>query len=95
MRTISIQIQWNGAELQGLRKPVVGEGGWQSLLRMVQSKTDTTGKMSLEPPEIEKLIRYSKYGEGGGGFQQRLAALAKGLASLHDIGQKGLDDFGT
>jgi hypothetical protein len=82
MRVKSITVILSGEELRLLRKPVVGDGGHQSLLRKLQANTDrATGEMTVGQPEIERIVRYrKKYGQGG--FQDRLKTMADALAGL-------------
>ena len=64
-------------ELALLRRPVVGKGGFQSLLRGIQDKIDVEGmRVELSPAENEKMVRYAmQYGPGG--FQERMVPTAR------------------
>lgn len=60
------------AAARALAKPVNGRGGHQTLLRRLQ-KQIAAGVLTVEPSDMEKMLRYMlSYGTGG--FQQRLAA---------------------
>jgi hypothetical protein len=74
----SVIIQLNQEEADPLRKPIIGKGGLQSLLKNLKSKLSNDNTIQLTPIEIEKILRYGfKYGQGG--FQGRLTGLAKAL----------------
>ncbi|MFQ6060546.1 MAG: hypothetical protein ACE5KV_04495 [Thermoplasmata archaeon] len=68
-------------EYEIIVRPVEGQGGFQSLLRTIQSRLSQPTLEGLEErafylsyDEMERLQRYSEqYGEGG--FQQRLRVL--------------------
>jgi hypothetical protein len=58
-----------------LLKPVVGQGGWQSLLRRLQRQLDGS-VLSLTPADVQRIGRYrERYGSGG--WQGRLAFLRR------------------
>lgn len=60
-------------ELTWLRRPISGQGGFQSLLRRIQNQISDE-KLVLNESDAERLIRYaSQY--GGGGFQARLGRI--------------------
>lgn len=81
----------SGEEMRLLRKPVVGSGGHQSLLRKLQSNLDSvTAIMTIGQEEIQRIVKYRKqYGRGG--FQDRLRTMAEALAGLE--AQQELTDF--
>lgn len=62
----------SAAAARALSKPVNGKGGHQTLLRRLQKQT-ADGVLTVEPPDMEKMLRYM-LSYGAGGFQQRLAA---------------------
>jgi len=65
-----MQIKLTDAQVTRIRRPVKGRGGFQSLLRRVQSQI-RNNVLTATPGDIEKLRRYSsQYGDGG--FQGRL-----------------------
>jgi hypothetical protein len=70
---LPIVIQLLPKELTWLRRPISGQGGFQSLLRRIQNQISDE-KLVLNESDAERLIRYaSQY--GGGGFQARLGRI--------------------
>jgi death on curing protein len=61
-----------------LMRPVLGEGGWNSLLRNLQSKIDRHGRLDLSPEEILRIRGYAEH-HGVGGFQSRLAPVLEAI----------------
>ncbi len=61
-----------------LMRPVRGLGGWNSLLRSLQEKTDKAGWLNLTPDEILRIRSYAEH-HGSGGFQSRLAPVLEAL----------------
>jgi death on curing protein len=61
-----------------LMRPVKGAGGWNSLLRGLQAKLDSRGKMELAPSDIQRIRNYSEH-HGVGGFQSRLAPVLEAI----------------
>ena len=58
------------AEQAEINKPVVGNGGHQTLMRTLHSKLNpATGEIILSDGLIGRIVRYSLYGPGG--FQNR------------------------
>lgn len=55
-----------------LMRRVRGDGGWNSLLRNLQSKVGRQGRIDLSPREILRIRGYAEH-HGVGGFQSRLA----------------------
>ena len=92
MRVKSITVVLSGEELRLLRKPVVGSGGHQSLLRKLQANLHrATGILTIEEEEIHRIIRYrKKYGQGG--FQDRLRTMADALAGLEAQQELNFDE---
>lgn len=76
-----IRIQIDAETAAHIRKPVNGEGGFQDLLRLLQSRlSDQTITISSRQ-EAERIVRYSgKYGEGG--FEGRLANIANEITQM-------------
>jgi hypothetical protein len=65
-----------------IRRKVVGTGGMQSLLRSLQNKLTDENVISLTMDEVEKIRRYGmNYGRGG--FQDRLAGIARALERVY------------
>lgn len=64
-----------------LMKPVVGEGGWQSLIRQLKEQISSDNTLSINQRQLERIIRYSQlYGEGG--WQERLEVVLNELRGL-------------
>ena len=62
----------SSSELGALLRPVIGEGGFQILLRKLQQQVDPrTRILRIASDDHEKMIRYkAEYGPGG--FQGRI-----------------------
>ena len=81
MFTVRFSLPADAAE--ALARPVVGQGGFQSLLRQLQGSLDG-GDLTLTPEVIAKMVRYVQdYGQGG--FQGRLDAVLEELKRLGDV----------
>ena len=66
----SLHLQLTEEQVEFLRRPVRGQGGYQSLLARLQSQL-RGNCLTLTPTDCEKVVRYSRdYGQGG--FQSRL-----------------------
>jgi hypothetical protein len=66
-----------------LARPVVGQGGFQSLLRQLQALL-SNGELTLTPELIAKMVRYvQEYGQGG--FQGRLDTVLEELKKLGEV----------
>lgn len=69
-------------EAARLMRPVVGTGGFQSLLRGLQKCYDKkTHVVTLTGDQIEKINRYSQ-NYGAGGFEDRLDGVRRNLPRL-------------
>jgi hypothetical protein len=80
MQKLVVRVDLSVAALQALGKPVVGQGGFQSLLRQLQAQISDAA-LILTPALITKIVRYvKKYGQGG--FQGRLDTVLAELESL-------------
>jgi death on curing protein len=66
-----LTLHLNAHEQSLLMRPVRGIGGWNSLLRSLQEKLNSNGRMELNPVEILRIRNYSEH-HGAGGFQSRL-----------------------
>jgi hypothetical protein len=77
---VTIRIELSADSLAKLTRPVVGQGGFQSLLRQVQRQVDGN-VLVLTPSLIERIAQYV-HAYGGGGFQGRLEAVLRELATL-------------
>jgi hypothetical protein len=91
----------NHKDLELLKRNVVGEGGWQSILREIQSQITTENQttiLRMTGPQLVRVANYlTKYGEPGG-WQQRLDILKKiafvALKAIEDEqANKSLDEF--
>lgn len=77
----TIRIELGPDALAALRKPIVGEGGFQSLLRTLQSQIADANVLVLTPDLTEQIARYvHDYGQGG--FQGRLETVLEELRKL-------------
>lgn len=66
------KIKLNNEVKKFVQKPVNGRGGFQSLLRNLQSKLDnTTDILYLSKDDVERITKYC-VSFGDGGFQERL-----------------------
>lgn len=70
------------AEAEAFLRPVVGQGGFQSLLRSLQKGYDRrTRIVTLNDDQIERINRYTtQYGQGG--FEDRLDGVRRNLPRL-------------
>lgn len=65
-------IRLSSLELGSLLRPVVGDGGFQTLLRKLQTQVDPrTRVLRITSDDHEKMTRY-KEEYGPGGFQDRI-----------------------
>ena len=77
----TIRIQLNRDALEALQRPVVGRGGFQSLLQQLQAQVQPSGHLELSPELVARLARYAqRYGRGG--FQGRLDTVLDELTAL-------------
>lgn len=75
-----IVIELDDEQLEKLNKPIRGEGGFQSLLRRIQSQI--VGKtLVLSEADGERLMRYAKQ-YSSGGFQQRLGPIVEQVSKF-------------
>lgn len=80
---VKIVIALTPDELEKLSRPVQGQGGFQSLLRHIQSQLINQSQLELQLDDVRQIARYrAKY--GGGGFQGRLEAVLSALSRLAD-----------
>jgi hypothetical protein len=69
-------------EAEALMRPVMGQGGFQSLLRGLQKSFDKNcGVVTLDGDQIEKINRYTQE-YGAGGFEDRLDGVRRNLPKL-------------
>ena len=69
MGTHKVQLTPGEAEL--VRRPLRGQGGFQSFLEDLQRRLGTDNKVTLTAAMIKKIRRYAE-DYGGGGLRQRL-----------------------
>ncbi len=75
------RITLSMAAADRLRKPVVGEGGFQSLLRRLQRCLHGNTLVITDPDLIERMNRY-RADYGSGGWQGRLGLLGERQGEL-------------
>ena len=73
-----MEVQLNREDLVLLMRPVAGQGGWQSLLRKLQ-KQIKGNTLTLTEEDSRRILRYI-LSYGSGGWQDRLAAIARAPA---------------
>jgi hypothetical protein len=79
--TLSIRLILPESAVVKLQRPVVGRGGFQSLLRDLQRRTQNGNELVLTPALASRIARYvQKYGNGG--FQGRLDVVLTLLTEL-------------
>ena len=77
----SIRIELGPDALAALRKPIAGQGGFQSLLRPLQAQVADANIVVLTPEMVDRVGRYVReYGKGG--FQGRLDTVLGELRKL-------------
>jgi hypothetical protein len=81
---IPMDIELSPGALARLMRPVHGKGGFQHLLRKLQTQV-TNSILTADEADIEKLERYS-HSYGLGGFQDRTKPSASELQQLLDFG---------
>ena len=83
MTSTTIRLYVNRETKNRLLTPVKGNGGFQYLLRAVQAGLSSRSiYLSLSPETAARVIRATKTANGKGGFQGRLAPVAKALTDL-------------
>lgn len=77
---LTIRVELGPEAIAALQRPVKGEGGFQHLLRKLQSQIDGT-ELVLTAELVEKIARYvARYGSGG--FQGRLDTVLVEMTQL-------------
>lgn len=71
---MALQIQLNAEERAELAKQVVGQGGFQGMMKRLRQRAAISGKLTLDDEEVSKIGRYAFY-EGGGGYENRLKTI--------------------
>ncbi len=75
-----LTAEFSPEAIEELKKPVVGSGGFQSLLRKLQGQL-AGRSLSLDRDDLSRLVHYTTdYREGG--FQDRLKALSREVNDL-------------
>ncbi len=81
MDTIQVVIELTPEEADKIRRPIHGQGGFQSLLQRIQNQLNEQERLILDIDDIRQIRRYqSRYGTGG--FQGRLDAILAALRRL-------------
>ena len=77
MRQPDRRIELTLDEIAILRRPVNGDGGFQSLLRSLQRNLDRkSGILTVTGDQFDRIVRYTgQYGWGG--FEGRLEAVCR------------------
>ena len=79
--TLTVRLELTHAAANKLRRPIRGEGGFQNLLRTLQSKLTDGDVLTLTPVLAGRIARYvHSYGQGG--FQGRLDPVLTELTEL-------------
>jgi len=81
MRGASLRVVLTPGEVARLRRPVLGTGGLQSLLRRLQARL-RGADLDVYMRDLPRIARYVRHGKGG--FQQRfpIATLRQHLPSI-------------
>jgi len=78
--TVALTIHLTSEEIELLQRPVNGQGGYQTLLRRLQSKLHRN-TLILNPYDVDMILRHvQNYGQGG--FQTRLGAVLNGIKRM-------------
>jgi hypothetical protein len=78
---VTIRLELNAAAVAALERPVRGSGGFQTLLRKLQSQLTDENMLMLTPDLVAKIPRYFQ-DYGAGGFQGRLDTVLTELTAL-------------
>jgi hypothetical protein len=78
--TLTIRLEFTADTLEKHARPVVGRGGFQSLLRQIQRQVDGN-VLVLTPILIDRIAQYV-HAYGNGGFQGRIDSVLRELATL-------------
>jgi death on curing protein len=73
---VEFLVQLNPQERTDLGRPVAGHGGWQSLVKHLQSRLESDGSLRLDSDEMARIRRYAM-GHGPGGFQSVLEGIVR------------------
>ena len=78
---LTIRVELTDEAARALRRPVRGQGGFQTLLRTLQSRLTEGNVLTLTPAVAGRIARYvHDYGQGG--FQGRLGPVLDQLVLL-------------
>ena len=81
---VKVVIELTTEEVERLSRPIRGQGGFQTLLRRLQSQLNNESQLVLRIEDVRRIVRYqARYGTGG--FQGRLEAVLSALARLADV----------
>lgn len=89
--SISITVPLSEQAKELFRRPVTGEGGFQSLLRKLQQQVSPDG-LVLYLADVEQVARYARE-YGSGGFQQRLGPLIEEIRTVLAALSDALQEF--
>lgn len=79
--SVRVVIDLTPDEAERLSRPILGQGGFQSLLRRLQAQLTDDSQMVLGLADVRRIVRYqARYGTGG--FQGRLEAVISALSRL-------------
>lgn len=79
-RQMRVSISLRPEDIELLKRPIRGSGGWQILLRRIQDRIKGD-ELTLEVKDVGKILRYvSDYGSGG--FEGRLGVIVQPLFEL-------------
>jgi len=76
--TPPVDVTFTSEELEVITRPIVGEGGHQRLLKVINLRLAHAGQQSLqfEDAELLHVARYA-YSYGNGGYQDRFKEILK------------------
>lgn len=78
---VNVVIELAKEEVELLSRPIHGQGGFQTLLRRLQSQLNEESQLVLGIDDVERIARYcAKYKTGG--FQDQLKSVLSALERL-------------
>lgn len=75
-----LTVRLTAEELEKISRPVIGQGGMQSLLRKLQTQLEGD-RLSMTADQVEQIVRYAQ-NYGSGGFQERLQGVLMEIKRL-------------